>query len=66
MTGAEDARLAASGGSALRRLTRAEYENTVRDHLDLPGAAISALLPPDGSARGFDAYLSMEGDAGRG
>ena len=54
LTDAEDARLAASGRSALRRLTRAEYENTVRDLLDLPGAALSALLPPDGSAHGFD------------
>ncbi len=54
LTDAEDARLAATGRSALRRLTRAEYENTVRDLLDLPGAALSALLPPDGSAHGFD------------
>ena len=54
LTDAEDARLAASGRSTLRRLTRAEYENTVRDLLDLPGAALSALLPPDGSAHGFD------------
>jgi hypothetical protein len=54
LTDAEEARLAASGRSALRRLTRAEYENTVRDLLDLPGAALAALLPPDGSTHGFD------------
>ncbi len=54
LTEAEAARLAASGSPPPRRLTRTEYENTVRDLLDLPGAALAALLPPDGSAHGFD------------
>ncbi len=54
LTDTEDARLAASGMRAPRRLTRSEYENTVRELLDLPGAALAALLPPDGSAHGFD------------
>jgi hypothetical protein len=31
-----------------------EYENTMRDLFDMPGIALQALLPPDGSAHGFD------------
>ncbi|MFT4548136.1 MAG: hypothetical protein ACI8XO_002645 [Verrucomicrobiales bacterium] len=42
------------GSTALRRLTRAEYENTVRDLFEMPGIALSGELPPDGSAHGFD------------
>ena len=42
------------GSTALRRLTRPEYENTVRDLFDMPGIALSGELPPDGSAHGFD------------
>ena len=38
----------------MRRLTRAEYENTVRDLFDLPGIALQGDLPADGSAHGFD------------
>ncbi len=51
---AEEARFAESGRTALRRLTRSEYENTLRDLFDMPGLALRALLPPDGSAHGFD------------
>ena len=40
--------------TGLRRLTRAEYENTVRDLFDLPGIALQGGLPADGSAHGFD------------
>lgn len=40
--------------SALRRLTRAEYENTVRDLFKMPGIALSGILPADGSAYGYD------------
>lgn len=36
-----------------RRLNRAEYENTVRD-LFLVRAEVSAMLPEDGKAHGFD------------
>ena len=54
LTTADDARLAGTGRTALRRLTRVEYENTVRDLFDLPGIALQALLPPDGSSHGFD------------
>jgi hypothetical protein len=42
------------GSTALRRLTRPEYENTVRDIFHMPGIALSGDLPPDGSAHGFD------------
>jgi hypothetical protein len=38
----------------LRRLTRTEYENTMRDLFDLPGIALRNELPADGSAHGFD------------
>ncbi len=40
----------------LRRLTRAEYENTIRDLLDMPGIALAGSLPADGSAHGFDKH----------
>ena len=54
LVNAEDVRHAGAGRTPLRRLTRVEYENTVRDLFDLPGVAVQALLPPDGSAHGFD------------
>ena len=52
-------RLATSTGGRvlLRRLSRAEYANTVRDLLDVdfvPGEAPEDLLPPDGRLEGFD------------
>ena len=51
---AEQARLAGTGRTGLRRLTRAEYENTIRDLFDMPGIALQGNLPADGSAHGFD------------
>lgn len=54
LTAAEAARLDAANRTGLRRLTRAEYENTVRDLFDLPGLAVQNGLPADGSAHGFD------------
>jgi hypothetical protein len=51
---AEHARLADEGRTGLRRLTRAEYENTVRDLFEMPGIALQGELPADGSAHGFD------------
>lgn len=51
---AEQLRFDTAGRTALRRLTRAEYENTVRDLFDMPGIALQATLPADGSAHGFD------------
>ncbi|MCO6455287.1 MAG: DUF1592 domain-containing protein, partial [Pirellulaceae bacterium] len=40
----------------LRRLTRGEYENTIRDLFDMPGIALAGNLPADGSAHGFDKH----------
>ncbi|MBI3822647.1 MAG: DUF1592 domain-containing protein [Planctomycetes bacterium] len=40
--------------TGLRRLTRVEFEHTIRDLLDLPGIPLQAELPADGSAHGFD------------
>jgi mono/diheme cytochrome c family protein len=51
---AEGVRVAADGRTPLRRLTRSEYENTVRDLFDLPGIPLMNGLPADGSAHGFD------------
>lgn len=51
---AETARLANDGKTAIRRLTRGEYENTIRDLFDIPGIALQGELPADGSAHGFD------------
>ena len=41
------------GAPALHRLNRAEYANTIRDLLALD-VDVSAMLPPDDSAAGFD------------
>ncbi|WP_170157120.1 DUF1592 domain-containing protein [Roseimicrobium gellanilyticum] len=54
LTQAEETRQAGTGRTALRRLTRSEYESTVRDLFDMPGIALQAMLPPDGTAHGFD------------
>lgn len=51
---AEQTRVAGQPRTGVRRLTRAEYENTVRDLFDLPGLAVQGDLPADGSAHGFD------------
>ena len=40
--------------TGVRRLTRSEYENTIRDLFDMPGIALQGNLPADGSAHGFD------------
>jgi copper chaperone CopZ len=37
-----------------RRLTRTEYENTIRDLFQMPGIQLASLLPADGSVDGFD------------
>jgi hypothetical protein len=54
LTAAEQAKFEAEGRTGLRRLTRVEYENTIRDLFDMPGIALSGGLPADGSAHGFD------------
>jgi hypothetical protein len=43
-----------NGQTRLRRLTRTEYENTVRDLFDLPGLPLQGELPADGTVHGFD------------
>ncbi|MGC3966211.1 MAG: DUF1592 domain-containing protein [Pirellulales bacterium] len=47
-------RLAEAGRVPIRRLTRAEYEYTIRDLLSLDGIMLQASLPEDGSAHNFD------------
>ncbi len=54
LTDSEHARLKQKGSTGMRRMTRAEYENTLRDLFDMPGLALQALLPADGTAHGFD------------
>lgn len=54
LTTAERTRLAGEGRTGLRRLTRVEYENTIRDLLGLTGIALAGELPGDGTAHGFD------------
>jgi hypothetical protein len=54
---AERRALARGGRVLLRRMNRVEYANTIRDLLGLeflPGEGPLALLPPDGTAEGFD------------
>jgi hypothetical protein len=50
---AEQARLN-EGRTRIRRLTRGEYENTMRDLFDMPGLTLAGELPADGTANGFD------------
>jgi hypothetical protein len=47
------ARRAAAGRVVYRRLNRTEYENTIRDLLDI-NVELKAMLPEDGSSHGFD------------
>ena len=49
-------RATAQGVPQLRRMTRVEYENTVRDLFDLPGILLAGELPADGTAHGFDKH----------
>jgi len=54
---AERIRRSAGGKVVLRRFNRSEYANTIRDLLSirfLPGESPEELLPPDGTAEGFD------------
>ena len=54
LVAAERTAAARDGKTRLRRMTRAEYENTVRDLFDLPGIPLQIDLPPDGQVHGFD------------
>lgn len=40
--------------TAVRRLNRTEYQNTLRDLFDLPGLNVKDLLPDDGRRHGYD------------
>ncbi|HEY1190435.1 MAG TPA: DUF1592 domain-containing protein, partial [Gemmata sp.] len=53
---AAEKKSAGDGKTRLRRLTRTEYENTVRDLFDLPGLPLQIDLPPDGVAHGYDKH----------
>ena len=54
LIGAEREKRVAEPRTGVRRMTRAEYENTIRDYFDMPGIALQNELPADGSAHGFD------------
>jgi hypothetical protein len=54
LVAAERKAAAADGKTRLRRMTRAEYENTIRDLFDMPGIPLQIDLPPDGQVNGFD------------
>jgi hypothetical protein len=47
-------RLAREGRASVRRLTRTEYQNALRDLLELPHLEVLEMLPPDGQRGGFD------------
>ncbi len=51
---ADEAQDASTGRTPIRRMTRAEYENTIRDLFDMPGISLQSYLPPDGTANGYD------------
>jgi len=53
LTAVDRQRQAQSGRRELRRLSRTEYANTLKDLLDLPHLEIEQMLPPDGRAHGF-------------
>lgn len=50
----DEKRIAKTGRAPLRRLTRVEFENTLRDLLDVPGLRALSDLPTDGLFLGFD------------
>ena len=50
------------GRPTLRRLNRAEYANAIRDLLGLD-VDVTALLPPDGAAFGFDNVADAQGSS---
>lgn len=54
LVAADRKRLEQEGRTRVRRLTKAEYENTLRDLFDMPGIRVQENLPADGTAHGFD------------
>ncbi len=53
LTSADLARQKMYGRSELRRLSRVEYANSLKDLLDLPHLELAEMLPPDGLAHGY-------------
>jgi len=51
---ADSARIAKHGRARMRRMTAAEFENTLKDLLALDRLEVRDLLPHDGSVAGFD------------
>lgn len=54
LTTADTRRRATEGRSVMRRITREEYENTVRDLLAMPDLRLLDMLPADGQRGGYD------------
>lgn len=54
LTATDDNRIKRFGRSAVRRLNRFEFENTIRDLLDAPWLEVAQRLPEDGSQHGFN------------
>jgi hypothetical protein len=54
LTAAAMDRRGTEGRAVYRRMNRDEYQNTLRDLLDLPGLEVKDLLPDDGLVQGFD------------
>jgi len=50
----DQARQEREGRTGVRRLSRVEFENTLRDLLELPWLRVAHELPADGKAYGFD------------
>jgi hypothetical protein len=51
---AEQTRVAAAGRAVARRLNRYEFENTVKDLLDLPTLGLRSMLPEDSMLHGYN------------
>ena len=54
LSAADTQRHAAEGRAVMRRITRVEYENALRDLLAMPDLHVLDLLPADGQRGGYD------------
>jgi hypothetical protein len=54
LTAADTTRQEREGRGGIRRLSRVEFENSLRDLLGLPGLRLLTELPADGKSHGFD------------
>ena len=54
LAAADEARADREGRGGIRRLSRVEFENSLRDLLGLPGLRVLPELPSDGKSHGFD------------